>query len=134
VDELFCNQTRAYGAGATSVADLSAITLYEQLKEAIESVEKTVANDQILRIIWYDPAGHPIVVKHIGYYNQSFIVFCGRDDDGSECTALVPVHSAQLVLKKAKKQPGEGRSSVSFIGHSVVPDLPAPPLLKEIGG
>jgi hypothetical protein len=127
MDEVFCNQARAYGAGATGGADLSAVMLYEQLKEAIESVEKTVADDEILKAIWYDPAGKPVVVTHIGYYNQSLIVFCGRDDDGSECTALVPVHLAQLVLKKAKKQLQEGRSSMSFIGNSVVPELPAAP-------
>ena len=123
MDELLCNQARAYGAGATDEGDLSAVRLYEQLKEAIESIEKTVADDELLRTMWYDPAGKPVEVKHIGYYNQSFIVFCGKEDDGGECTALVPAHSAQLILKKVKKQLREEQSSISFIGHSVVPDL-----------
>ena len=131
MDDLFCNQARAYGVGTPSGADLSAVILYEQLKEAIESVEKTVADDEFLSAIWYDPAGQPLVVEHIGYYNQFFIVFRGRDGDGNEYTALVPVHSAQLVLKKAKQQLREGRSTVSFIGHSVSPNPPATPSPEE---
>jgi hypothetical protein len=125
MDEPFCNQARAYGVGAASGGEVSAVILYQQLKEAIERVEMTATDDEFLRPLWYDPSGKPIVIEYIGYYNQLFIVLGGRDDDGSECTALVPVHAAQLILKKVKKQLRiEGRS-VRFIGHSIVPEQSA---------
>lgn len=127
MDELFCDQTRAYGADSATEADPSALAIYEQLREAIEQLGKTLADDEELLAVWHSPAGDSVSVDQIGYHHQTLLVFRGRDAEGVECTALVPARAAQLVLKKVKKTPGAVRSAVSFMGHSVTPDSPAAP-------
>lgn len=122
MDDLLCDQTKAYQGGSTAGTDLPAVTLYEQLKEAIEAVGKTLAEDEKLLTVWHDPVGGTLWVDHIGYHNQTLMVFRGRDVEGAECTALVPAQTAQLVLKKVKKLPSEVSSSVKFMGHSVAPE------------
>lgn len=129
MDELFCDQSKAYPSDAAAAGTgMSAVTLYEHFREAIEQVGKTLADDENLLVIWYDPAGDPIAVDHIGYHNQLLIVVRGRNGAGLECTALVPAYSVQFVLKKVKKLPGEMRSPVNFMGHSVTPDPPPTPV------
>lgn len=127
MDELFCDQTKAYGAESAAEADPSAVTTYEQLKEAIEQIEKTLADDEELLAVWHSPAGDPVVVDQIGYYHQTLIVFRGRGADEAVCTALVPARTAQIILKKIKKTPGAIRSPVNFMGHSLNPSSPAAP-------
>jgi hypothetical protein len=122
MDELLCDQTKAYPINRARGAELNSITLYQHLKDAIEQVWKTLAADETLITIWHDPSGKPMVVDYVGYNDQTIIVFCGKDDDGARYTALVPIHSTLLVLKKVKSKPGEMRRSIEFIGNSVIPD------------
>ena len=125
MDELFCDQTKAYGADSTAEAEPSAVTLYEQLKDAFEQVGKALAADEELTAVWHSPAGEQVVVGQIGYFHQTLIVFRGRGADGAECTVLVPARAAHLILRKVKKPPGAVRSPVGFMGHSAIPAPPA---------
>jgi hypothetical protein len=125
MDELFCDQTRAYGANSAAEADPSAVTIYEQLKDAVEQVGKALAEDEELTAVWHSPAGEQVMVEQIGYLHQTLIVLRWRDADGAECTALVPARAAHLILRKVKKTPGVVRSPVGFMGHSVTPAPPA---------
>lgn len=122
MDDLLCDQTKAYPVAATAGSEPSALALYEQFKEAIEAVGKRLADDEKLLILWRDPGGRTLLIDHIGYYNQTLMVFHGHDDGEVEYTALVPAQIAQLILKKVKKLPDEASSSVNFMGHSVTPE------------
>lgn len=124
MDELFCDQTRAYGADSSAEADPSAVTIYEQLRDAFEQAGRALAEDEELTAAWHSPAGERVSVEQIGYFQQTLVVFRGRGDDGEECTALVPARAAHLILRKVKRTPGAAGSQVGFMGHSVTPDTP----------
>ncbi len=123
MDELFCDQTRAYGADSAE-AEPSAVTTYEQLRDAVGQVSKALAEDEELRAFWHSPAGERVLVEQVGYLHQNLIVFRGRGADGAECTVLAPARAAHLILRKVKKTPGAVGNPVGFMGHSVTP---APP-------
>ena len=125
MDEQFCDQSKAYQADSTDPGGAQAVVLYEQFREAIGQIEGTLADDEQLLVVWYDPAGDPVAVEHMGYYGQTLLVLRGRGSEGDERTALVPALSAQLVLKKVKKLSDTSRRPFNFMGHSVLPDPPA---------
>mgnify|MGYP003287939244 CR=1 FL=1 len=126
MDDRFCDQSKAYGADFTAGSDAQAVTVYEQFKEVIEQVDRTLADDEKLLVIWYDPAGDPVALEHMGYYGQTLLVLRGRDSQGVECTALAPAVSMQLVLKKVKKL-SDTSGPFNFMGHSVLPESPPRP-------
>ena len=121
MEDPFCDQTKAYQTGST-VNDALAVTLYEQYREAIQAVQGTLTHEEKLMVVWHDPAGNAIEVDHLGYYGQTLLVLRGRDGEGLECTALLPAQSAQLVLKKVKRNLDEMSGPFNFMGHSVLPD------------
>lgn len=126
MDELFCDQSKAYESQSAEPGG-NAVTTYEQFREAVEQLGKTLAADEELLAVWHDAGGGALAVEQIGYYQPNLIVFRGRDASGAECTALVPAHAAQLVLKKVKKTSGESGPRLSFVGHTVTPEPPAAP-------
>ena len=125
MDDRFCDQSQAYRVDSTVGSDAQAVTVYEQFKEAIEQVGGSLADDEKLLVVWYDPAGGPVAVEHLGYYGQSLLVLRGRDSEGLECTALAPAVSVQLLLKKVKKL--SDTNAFNFMGHSVFPESPPGP-------
>ena len=127
MEDPFCDQSKAYQADYTAEENAQAVTLYEQFREAIQVLERTLADDEKLLVIWHDPAGEPVALEHMGYYGQTLLVLRGRGSDKVERTALLPAHSVQLVLKQTKKLPGEMSTPFNFMGHAVLPDPPAKP-------
>jgi len=121
MDEMFCNQESAYPSSVPPGGELDAVRVYEQLKEAIQSVERTLNDEEKLLVLWHDATGVSMVVNHIGYFGQAFLVFSGRDAKTAECTALVPAHLAQVLLKTTQKKQGETFHPINFMGHAVKP-------------
>ena len=50
MDDPFCDQSKAYMADSTARGSAQAVTLYEQFKEAILTVEETLADDEKLLV------------------------------------------------------------------------------------
>jgi len=121
MEEMLCNQASAYPSPVSPESELDAVRVYEQLKEAIESVEKALNDEEMLLVLWHDATAIAMVVNHIEYFGQTFLVFSGRDAKTIECTALVPAHLAQVLLKTIPKKLGETFQPINFMGHSVKP-------------
>ena len=119
MEEIFCNQARAYPSSVLTESELDAIRVYEQLKEAIESVEKALRDVEQLLVLWHDTKAISMIVSDIGYFGQTFLVFSAKDANGIGSTALVPAHSAQVIFQKIAKEPGETFRPINFVGHSV---------------
>ena len=83
MDELFCGQTGAGGAGSEAEADQSAVTTCGQPKQASEQVRGASAEDAGLPAVRHSPVGAPAVAEHIGHQRQTFPVFRGRDGGGA---------------------------------------------------
>ena len=127
MDDPFCDQSKAYMADSTARGSAQAVTLYEQFKEAILTVEETLADDEKLLVSWCDAGGETVEVDHLGYYGQTLLVLRGRNAEELEFTVLVPALSLQLALKKIKKLPDDKNTAFNFMGHSVLPSQPAEP-------
>lgn len=121
MEEMFCNQASAYPSSVLTESKLDAVRVYEQLKEAIESFEKALRNEEKLLVLWHDAKDISMVVNYIGYFGQMFLVFSGRDAKSIEYTALVPAHLAQIIFKTIPRKPGEMFQAINFMGHSVKP-------------
>jgi hypothetical protein len=121
MEEPFCNQAKAYRTGTAMEASLDAVIIYEQLKEAIESAEGSLNEDERLLVLWYRPADTPILVENVGYSSQAFLVLSGKDTAAIESIALVNVNLLQVVLQIVRREPGEDYEHVSFMGHSLRP-------------
>ena len=125
MDKKFCNQANAYlgtySSSSAVQADLGALHVYEQLKQAIESMQDALSEQEGLLVLWQGRAGDALKVSHIGYFGQTFLVFGGRDAQAVEWSALLPAHSAQVILKILSLGMGETFHPIGFIGHALKP-------------
>lgn len=119
MEEPFCNQAKAYPSKLSAEEDVDAVIVYDQLKESIESVERSLGADDGLSVLWYGPAGTRLTVERIGYQGQAFLVFSGKDEEGVENTTLVRTNLVQVLLQTTKQAEDKYRISVTFIGHTV---------------
>ena len=125
MDEKFCNQAKAYlgtyPSSSAMQAEPGALRVYEQLKQAIESMQGALNEREGLLVLWQGRVGDALKVSHIGYFGQTFLVFGGRDAQAEEWSALLPAHSAQVVLKIISLGMGETFHPIGFIGHAIKP-------------
>lgn len=116
MDDHLCDRARAYGV--PSAVSISAVELYEQLHTGFNTLFAALGDDDLIVAVWHDRSGKPLTVSHVGYYQQSFIVFRCIDNSGAQATVLLQPGAVELTLTVETKEKGH-RAAVMFIGHTL---------------
>jgi hypothetical protein len=89
-------------------------SLANSLGQRIVFLERQLADDQRLDVVYYRPNGDPVEIHHLTWDRPGHVRLTGLDAQGNECIILAHPASVQLFATVRAAKPDEPKRTIGF--------------------